>query len=51
MPGDVVYKVNGKSVKGLRSLKKLVKEIPYGDPAVFHLERGGMLRYLVMEIE
>lgn len=51
MPGDVLYTVNGQPIKGLRSLKKLVRDIAYGDPAVFHLERGGMLRYLVMEIE
>ncbi len=50
-PGDVLYKLNGQPIKGLRSLKKLVKEIPYGAAAVFHLERGGMLRYLVMEVE
>jgi len=50
-PGDVIYTLNGQPVKGLRSLKNLVKEISYGDPAVFHLQRGGMLRYLVMEIE
>ena len=50
-PGDVIYELNGKPIKGLRSLKAMVKEIPYGDPAVFHLERGGMLRYLVMEVE
>jgi len=50
-PGDVIYKLNGQPVKGQRSLKKLVKAIPFGEPAVFHLERGGMLRYLVMEVD
>lgn len=50
-PGDVIYKINGQPVKGLRSLKKMVKAVPFGEPAVFHLERGGMLRYLVMEVD
>ena len=50
-PGDVIYTMNGQPVKGLRSLKQLVKDAPYGEPAVFHLERGGMLRYLVLEVE
>ncbi|MFT7699843.1 MAG: serine protease Do, partial [Candidatus Krumholzibacteriia bacterium] len=51
MPGDIIYKMNGVSVKGLRSLKKMVKETTFGDPVVFHLERNGRLRYLVMEME
>jgi len=50
-PGDVIYKMNGQQVKGLRSLKKMVKATVFGDPIVFHLERGGKLRYLVMEME
>ncbi len=50
-PGDVIYKMNGQSVKGLRALKKMVKAVSFGDPLVFHLERGGQLRYLVMEME
>ncbi len=51
MPGDVVYTLNGQPVKGLRSLKKLVKELEFGASAAFHLERGGMLMYLMMQVE
>jgi serine protease Do len=51
LPGDVIYTLNGQPVKGLRGLKKLVKELEYGAPAAFHLERGGMLRYLIMQVE
>lgn len=51
MPGDVVYKLNGQPVKGMRSLKNLVKELEYGVSAAFHLERGGMMRYLIMQVE
>jgi len=50
-PGDIIYSVNGEVVKGLRGLKKLVKELSYGDPTVFQLERGGQLRYLFLAIE
>ena len=50
-PGDVLYKMNGKQIKGLRSLKKMIREVPYGNPVVFHLQRGGALRYLVMEVQ
>jgi serine protease Do len=49
--GDILYTLNGKPIKGLRSLKEMIKELGYGQPAVFHMERGGMLRYLVMEVE
>ena len=50
-PGDVVYTLNGNPIKGLRSLKGLVKDLEYGFPAAFHLERGGMMRYLVIQVE
>ncbi|MEN8008272.1 MAG: trypsin-like peptidase domain-containing protein [Candidatus Krumholzibacteriota bacterium] len=50
-PGDVIYTLNGQPVKGLRSLKSQVKELAFGAPAVFHIERGGMQRYLVMQVE
>ena len=50
-PGDVIYTLNGMPVKGLRSLKSLVKELQFGSAAVFHLERGGMQQYLMMQVE
>ena len=43
--------VNGQQVKGLRGLKSLVKDIQFGAPTVFHIERGGELRYLIMQVE
>ncbi len=49
--GDILYTMNGQAIKGLRSLKQLTQAVPFGDPAVFHLERGGMLRYLVVILE
>ena len=50
-PGDVIYSVNKQEVVDLKSLRKLVKEIGYGKPAVIHLERGGKLVYVTMELE
>ncbi len=50
-PGDFIYAMNGKPVKGMRSLKQLLKEHDYGTKAVFQVERGGALRYLLMLVE
>ncbi len=50
-PGDVIYSLNGMPVKGLRSLKTLVKDLQFGSSAVFHLERGGMQQFLMMQVE
>jgi len=50
-PGDVIYTLNNQPIKGLRSLKQAVKDVPYGDPVVLQVERGGVLRYLVLELE
>ena len=51
VPGDIIYTMNGQPVKGLRGLKSMVKEIDFGAPTVFHVERGGELRYLVMQMD
>jgi len=51
LPGDVLYSLNGQQIKGLRSLKALVKDLDFGSAAVFHLQRGDKLRYLVMQVE
>jgi len=50
-PGDVLYTLNGQTIQGLRSLKELVRAVPVGEPVAFQLERGGVLRYLVMELD
>lgn len=51
MPGDIIYSLNGEKIKNLRTLKKQIKKIDYGQVAVFQLERAGMLRYLILELE
>jgi len=50
-PGDIIYSLNGQAVSSLRSLKTQVKELTYGQAAVFQLGRGGELRYVMMEVE
>ncbi len=50
-PGDILYSLNDEKIKNLRDLKKKTKAIGFGQLAVFHLERDGMLRYLILELE
>ena len=50
-PGDIIYTLNGRPVKGLRSLKQMVRELEYGSTAVFHVERGGQLRFVTMQVD
>ena len=49
--GDIIYTLNGRPVKGLRSLKQMVDELGFGKTAVFHIERGGRLRFVTMQID
>jgi len=51
IPGDIIYNLNGQPVKGMRSLKKIVRELDYGARTVVQVERGGQMRYLVMLVE
>ncbi len=50
-PGDVVYAVNGVSVRGLGELRSAVGRPAAGEPLVFHVERNGELLYVVVELE
>jgi serine protease Do len=50
-PGDVVYAVNGVSVRGLAELRSAVGRPAAGESLVFHVERGGRLLYVVVELE
>jgi serine protease Do len=50
-PGDVVYAVNGVSVRGLSELRSAVTRPAAGDALVLHVERGGRLVYVVVETE
>jgi S1-C subfamily serine protease len=50
-PGDVIYSLNGVSVRGLAELRRAVARPGPGETLVFHLERGGELLYVVVELE
>ncbi|HSD26757.1 MAG TPA: trypsin-like peptidase domain-containing protein [Vicinamibacteria bacterium] len=50
-PGDVVYAVNGVSVRGLAELRSAVTRVAPGEPVVLHVERAGKLVYVVVESE
>jgi serine protease Do len=50
-PGDVVYAVNGISVRGLAELRSAVARPAAGEPLVFQVERDGELLYVVVEVE
>jgi serine protease Do len=50
-PGDVIYSINGVSVRGLRELRQAVGRPAPGEAMVFHVERGGELVYVVVELE
>jgi serine protease Do len=51
LPGDVIYTVNGRSVAGLAALRDAVGALPSGGAIVLQVERGGALRYVVIEKE
>jgi serine protease Do len=50
-PGDVVYAVNGVSVRGLAELRSAVVRPAAGEPLVLHVERASRLVYVVVETE
>ena len=50
-PGDVIYSVNGVSVRGLTELRRAVRRPGPGETLVFHVERGGQLLYVVVELQ
>jgi len=50
-PGDVIYAVNGVSVRGLSELRSAVMRPAPGASLVFQVEREGELRFVVVEVE
>ncbi len=49
--GDVIYAINGVSIRGLAELRSAVAKLEVGDAIVLQVERGGRLRYLAFEME
>jgi serine protease Do len=50
-PGDVIYAVDGVSVRGLGELRQAVGRPPSGESLVLQIERGGELLFVVVELE
>ncbi|MGB8887837.1 MAG: trypsin-like peptidase domain-containing protein [Candidatus Korobacteraceae bacterium] len=50
-PGDIIHAINGAPVQNLAELKQALHKVKSGDPIVLQIERGGELRYLVLESE
>jgi serine protease Do len=50
-PGDVVYAINGVSVRDLRELRQAVGRPAPGEALVLQVERGGELLFVVVELE
>lgn len=50
-PGDILYEVNREPITGVDELRARVDAFRIGQPVVFHVERGGRLQYVVVEME
>jgi serine protease Do len=50
-PGDVIYAVDGVSVRGLAELRSAVRGTASGELLVLHVERSGQLLFVVVELE
>jgi serine protease Do len=50
-PGDVIYAINGVSVRSLSELRTVVERSKRGDALAFQVERKGQLLYLTQEVE
>jgi serine protease Do len=50
-PGDVIYALNGVSIRGLVELRSAVDKVGRGDAVVLQVERNGELRFLAFEID
>lgn len=49
-PGDIIYSVNGKRIKGLDGLRFAIDRTSAGDAVVLQVERRGALMFLAFEI-
>lgn len=50
-PGDIVYRVNGKTADTVELLRELSDKLPEANPLVVQVQRDGILRYLVLRGE
>ncbi|MBN8732182.1 MAG: trypsin-like peptidase domain-containing protein [Acidobacteria bacterium] len=50
-PGDIIHRVNQKVVLNVEALREAVEPMAHGQPVALHIERGGQLMYLLLEID
>ena len=50
-PGDVIYAVNGDSVRTLADLRSMMARVKSGDAVILHVGRQGQLRLLTVTLE
>jgi len=51
LPGDVIYSINQEPVSGVERLRAVLAQLKPGSPVVLQVERGGELRFLVLDPE
>jgi serine protease Do len=51
MPGDVIHRVNQLPIRNVEDLRNVLRMLISGDAAVCHVERGGRMVYVALEIE
>jgi serine protease Do len=50
-PGDVIYSINGEPMTSVPALKTKLDEFKTGQAPVLQIERDGVLRFVVIELE
>jgi serine protease Do len=51
LPGDVIYALNGITIRGLGELRVAAERMKSGDAVVLQVERKGQLRFLAFRVE
>jgi len=50
IPGDVIHRVNQLPIRNVEDLRNVLRTLISGDAAVCHVERGGRMVYVALEI-
>jgi S1-C subfamily serine protease len=51
LPGDVIYALNGVSIRGLAELRAAAERMKPGDAVVLQVERKGQLHFAAFRLE
>lgn len=50
-PGDVIYALNTTAVRTLQDLRAAVQKLSRGEAVALHIERGGQMQFVLLEVE